>query len=270
MCAKCKLQLGEHLISHNAQNAANLISAASDSLQNLFSKQFFDEATSKDLITIQQMISDVRNASDNLINAHTEKPSDEIFSINENLREPFLNVANKLLGRQRLNFKHLTPSEQELRNKFEKSDILTGEKDTVPEFCSNWLTFSASPKVAIDSYKIAARLSPVQAHPQVQATIRSFSASSPASPSRTLRDRKTKIDYRALHLGQTIKQDIQQAAQEVKQKCKQMKKSVRKSTKATVTKLVPGAFSPKQQPTASAPASPRPSSSASWMLWPSK
>ncbi len=210
------------------------------------------------------MISDVQNASDNLINAHTEKPRDEIFLIYENLREPLLNVANKLLGRQHLNFEHLTPSEQELWNKFEKSDIyefLTGENDTVPEFCSNWLTFSASPKVTIDSYKIAARLTPVQAHPQVQATIRSFSASAPASPSRTLRDRKTKIDYRALHLGQTMKQDIQQAAQEVKQKCKQMKKSVRKSAKATVTKLAPGAFSPKQQPT---------SSSASWMFWPSK
>ncbi|MFN9941128.1 MAG: hypothetical protein ACK56I_16785, partial [bacterium] len=54
MCAKCKLQLGEHLIDHNMQNAANLISAASDSLQNLLSKQFFDEAMSKDLMKIQQ------------------------------------------------------------------------------------------------------------------------------------------------------------------------------------------------------------------------
>jgi len=59
MCAKCKLQLGKHLIDHNAQNAANLISAASDSLQNLLSKLFFDEAISKDLIKIQKMISDV-------------------------------------------------------------------------------------------------------------------------------------------------------------------------------------------------------------------
>ncbi len=155
-------------------------------------------------------------------------------------------MANKLLGRQRLNFEQLTPSEQELWNKFEKSDIyefLSGEKDTVPGFCSNWFTFSASPKVTIDYEKIAARL---QAHPQVQATIRGFSASAPASPSRTLRDRKTKIDYRALHLGQTIKQDIQHPAQEVKQKYKQMKKSVRKSAKATLTKLAPGAFTPKQ------------------------
>ncbi len=60
------------------------------------------------------MISDVRNGSDNLINsqtasenfinAHTDKQRDEIFLIRESLSEPLLNVANKLLGRQRLNF----------------------------------------------------------------------------------------------------------------------------------------------------------------------
>jgi hypothetical protein len=174
------------------------------------------------------------------------------------LREPLLNIANKLLGRQHLNFEQLTPPEQQLWNKFKKSDIyefLTGERDTVPEFCNNWLTFAASPKVTINTERIAARLTPVQ-NPQVQASIRSFSASVPSSPLRTLRDRKTKIDYRALHLGQTIKQDIQQAAQEVKQKCKQMKKSIRKSAKATITKLAPGAFLPKQQTPASAPVSP--------------
>jgi hypothetical protein len=131
-----------------------------------------------------------------------------------------------------------------------KSDIykfLTGEKDTVPEFCSNWLTFSATPKVTTDTDKIAARLTPVPQHRQLQAAVRGYSASAPTSPSRKLHDQKTKVDYRALHLGQTIKQDIQHPAQEVKQKCKQMRKSVRKSEKATVTKLAPGAFSPKQQ-----------------------
>jgi hypothetical protein len=273
MCAKCKLQLGEHLIDHNVQNAANLIGTAIESMQNLISKQSFDEATSKDLIKIQQMICDMQNASENLINACDEKPSDEIFLINKSLRKPLLNVANKLLGRQRLNFKQLTPSEQELWKKFETSDIyefLTGERDTVPEFCNNWLTFSASPKVTIDSEKIAAKLTPIPRHPQILAAIRGYSASAPASPSRTLQDRKTKVDYSALHLGQTIKQDIQQATQEMKQKCKQMKKSVRKSAKATVTKLAPGAFSPKHSTPASSPASPRPSSSSSWTFRPSK
>ena len=70
------------------------------------------------------------------------------------MRDPLLNIANKLLDRQHLNFEQLTPTEQELWNKFEKSDIykfLTGEKDTVPKFCSNSLTFSATPKVTIDT-----------------------------------------------------------------------------------------------------------------------
>ncbi|MFN9938222.1 MAG: hypothetical protein ACK56I_02000, partial [bacterium] len=70
MCARCKLQFGEHLIEQNVQNVANLISAANDSLQNLITKQFFDEATSKDLLHIQKLICDARNASDNLISAH--------------------------------------------------------------------------------------------------------------------------------------------------------------------------------------------------------
>jgi hypothetical protein len=93
----------------------------------------------------------------------------------------------------------------------------------MPEFCSNSLTFSATPKVTIVTDKIAARLTHIPQHRQLQAAIRGFSASAPTSPSRMLRDRKTKVDYRALHLGQTIKQDIQHAAQEVKQKCKQIK-----------------------------------------------
>jgi hypothetical protein len=172
-----------------------------------------------------------------------------------------------------LNFKQLTPAEPELWNRLEKSEIydfLTGEKDTVPEYCSNWLTFSATLKVTIDTDKIAAKLMPIPQNCQLQAALRSFSASANTSPSRMLHDRKTKITYRALHLGQTIKQYIQLAAQEVKQQCKQMGISVIKSAKATVTKLAPGAFSPKQQPPASAPASPCPSSPSSCTFWPSK
>jgi hypothetical protein len=107
MCAKCKLQLGEHLIIHNVQNAANLISDSSDSLQFLITQNFFDEATSKDLIKIQEMISEACKTNDNLINAQSKQPVDEIFLINELL----LNVANKRLGRQCLNFKQLTHAE---------------------------------------------------------------------------------------------------------------------------------------------------------------
>ncbi len=56
------------------------------------------------------------------------------------MHEPLLMIDNKLLGRQNLSFEKLTFTEQELWNLFVKSDIyefLTGEKDTVPEFCHN-------------------------------------------------------------------------------------------------------------------------------------
>jgi hypothetical protein len=283
ICGRCKLQFGEHLIEQNAQYATNLISAASDLLQNLITKQFFDEATSKDLLQIQKLINDALNASensinsDNLINAQTDSNNlisaqqNDIFLINESLHEPLLNMANKLLGRQRLNFDQLTTSEQKLWTKFKTSDIyefLTGESDTVPEFCHNWFTFSARPKVNIDTSKIAQTLTPIPIHQLPPAVQRALSAPSPTT--HNLRQRKDKIDYCALHLGQQIKTDIQRAAQEVKQKCKQMRKSVRKSAKATVTKLTPGAFSPKQQPPASAPSSPHTTSSSSWNFWPSK
>jgi hypothetical protein len=120
MCARFKLQFGEHLIEQNAQNTANLISAAEESLQNLITKEFFDEATSKELRQVQKLICDTRNASDNLINTQPggehlisvptnsesliNAQTNDIFLINESLLEPLLNVANKLLGRQRLNF----------------------------------------------------------------------------------------------------------------------------------------------------------------------
>jgi len=51
MCAKCKLQLGEHWISHQAQDTANNIDVSndisSDSLQDLITQKCFDEATQK-------------------------------------------------------------------------------------------------------------------------------------------------------------------------------------------------------------------------------
>jgi hypothetical protein len=186
------------------------------------------------------------------------------------LREPLMHIANKLLGRQRLNFEQLTPPEQQLWSLFEKSDIfefLTGQTDTVPQF-ENYFTFGATPKVNIDIQRIAQNLHPILPTPQPGPIQRALSA--PTQVSHFLRERKAKVDYKAIHLGHQIKHDIQLAAQEAKGKCKAMRKSVRKSAKAAVTKLAPGAFSPKQQPPASAPSSPRTTSSSSWNFWPSK
>ena len=74
-----------------------------------------------------------------------------------------MHIANKLLGRQRLNFEQLTTPEQNLWSLFEKSDIfefLTGQKDTVPQF-ENFYTFGAAPKVNINIQKIAQNLHPI-------------------------------------------------------------------------------------------------------------
>jgi hypothetical protein len=95
-------------------------------------------AGAQNLINMQKLI----NTTDN-----------EISLINEKLREPLLHIANKLLGRQNLNFDQLTTPEQKLWNLFEKSDIyefLTGEKDTTPKFRHSWITCSAKPKVEFD------------------------------------------------------------------------------------------------------------------------
>ena len=131
----------------------------------------------------------------------------------------------------------------------------------------NLLTFATKPSVKINIQNIAQTLQPIATNqqPPIQST---FSAPSPVT--HFLRERKDKINYKALHLGQQIKHDIQQVAHEAKGKCKAMQKSVRKSAKAAITKLAPGAFSPKQQTPASAPSSPHTTSASSWNFWPSK
>jgi len=132
----------------------------------------------------------------------------------------------------------------------------------VPEF-ENVLTFAAKPSENIDTSKIAQSITPIPFHQLPLAVQRALSAPSPTT--HNLQQRRDKIYYRALYLGQQIKSDI--AAQEVKVKCKAMRKSVRKSAKAAVTKLAPGTFSKKQQSPASAPSLPHPTSASSWNFW---
>jgi hypothetical protein len=194
-----------------------------------------------------------------------------------------LHIANKLLGRQNLNFDQLTLPEQKLWNLFEKSDIyefLTGEKDTIPEFWHDWSTCSAKPTVTFDyqgfldswrAFNQQPLLQPQKA-PALQRLI-----SEPSPVHHNLRHRRNRVNYRALHLGQEICQvsqelntDIQQAAQQIKSKCKTMCKSVRNSAKAMVTRLAPGAYSPRPTPPATAPSSPATTSSSSWNFWSSK
>jgi hypothetical protein len=150
MCAKCKLQLGKHLIDNQTVNTSNSIhqqchdfqnrekvpSSDSDNFLDNFS---FQELNSKELITKQNELRQAQNFiinaenvqtfNQNLISDSDIKNEGNIFLINEALCEPLLHIANKLLGRQRLNFEQLTTPEQKLWSLFENSDIykfLTG------------------------------------------------------------------------------------------------------------------------------------------------
>ncbi len=212
MCAKCKLQLGEHLINHQNDNTANKIDISehqslgkqchdfnSDAEPNLINNFPFQEFNSKQLVVQQNMLCEKENAAQNLIKSDVLKPSNEIFLINNGLREPLLHIINKRLGRQHLNFEQLTAPEQELWSLFETSDIfefLTGQKDTAPEF-EKFLTFAVKPSVNIDTSKIAQSLTPIPFHQLPTAVQRAVSAPSPTS--HNLCQRKGKIDYRALH-----------------------------------------------------------------------
>jgi len=86
----------------------------------------------------------------------------------------------------------------------------------VPEFCHNFLTFSATPKVNIDIYKLAEKLVPIPTGQVPLAIQRALST----PVTHKLHQRKDIINYRALHLGHEVKKDIKQAPQDVKQKCK--------------------------------------------------
>ncbi len=173
-----------------------------------------------------------------------------------------LHIANKLLGRQNLNFDQLTTPEQKLWNLFEKSDIyefLTGETDTTPEFHHNWITCSAKPKVEFDFQTFFNDWNQLN-----------FQINTPAQPptpatpvQHFLCERKKKINYRALHLGH----EVQQAATELKQKCKSMCKSVRKSAKA---KTHTGRIFTKASTSTTTHSSPPTTSTSSWKFWSSK
>jgi hypothetical protein len=291
MWAKCKLQLGQHLADNQAQNDA----PASNSIHqqcNHFNPTVnsnekdafpFQHFNSKELLNVQNSL----HAKNNLINMQDNQSvkinqkqnsenlintmDNEIFLNNEELHVPLLHIANKLLGRQNLNFDQLRPPEQKLCNLFEKSDIyefLTGKTDTLPEFRHNWISCSTKPEVTFDFQKAAANHE-VQQQPQpVQ-----HAHSDPSPAQHNLRECINRVNYRALHLGQELRQvsqelnsDLHQAAQQIKSKCKMM----RKSPKATITRLVPGAFSPRHTPPATAPSSPATTSTSSWNFWSSK
>ncbi len=65
-----------------------------------------------------------------------------ICAIKETLRDRLLSIASKLLNSQHSKFEDLTEEDKNLWTQFDNSDIyelITGEKDTLPEFQYNWI-----------------------------------------------------------------------------------------------------------------------------------
>ncbi len=189
----------------------------------------------------------------------------KIAAIKEELRLKLTSIASKLLSSEHFNFYDLSDEEQQLWSNFDKSEVykfITGERDTLPEFQYNWiepcqLTAHLSPELQrffqdlqppLDQNKTPAAPPPAPpVHQQLPVapppapvpplppalmpdTIPGPSGLKANNNPHGLRDRK-KIDYKELHTG-------------VKQRCRKL----HHQAKAAVTRLAPGAFSPKNSP----------------------
>ena len=116
---------------------------------------------------------------------------------------------------QHLTLDQLSQEEQDLWNSYDNRDIykfLTGEKDTHPEFRFDWIV--TDPKLRLPHDWKDFILPPAQP--------------AAAQCDRVLRN-KPPVDYKELHTG-------------IKRKCK----TLRRKATAVVTKLAPGAFSPRR------------------------
>ncbi len=161
-------------------------------------------------------------------------------------------MASKLLSCQHITLDQLSKEEQDLWNSYDNMDIyeyLTGEKDTLPEFQFDWITTDPKIRFPADWKDLIApqpqnkvpHPQPPQHQPLLQhqgpqqpqpgpAQPPQPQVNPPAAPQCTwvLRN-KPPVDYKELHTG-------------IKRKCK----SLRRKAQAVVTKLAPGAFSPKR------------------------
>ena len=192
----------------------------------------------------------------------------KISAIKEELRLKLTSIASKLLSSEDFHFAHLSEEEKHLWQQFEKEDIykfITGEEDTLPEFQYNWIEpcqLAVHLPPELQRYLRDSLLPPEQQKAPVQpppapAVLPAQQIPPPVIPPAPLappppaQDQqpvpgpsglqasnhqhqlrpKQAIDYKELHTG-------------VKQRCHKLKRQA----KAVVTKLAPGAFSPKHQP----------------------
>jgi hypothetical protein len=218
-------------------------------------KRIFQDASKMfQLVNLIDQTSSARQNSkedqENLINFKKEADPRPLASIKEELRQPLLSVASKLLCNQHLTLDQLSTEEQFLWNSFSNKDIyefLTGEQDTLPEFRFDWIV--TDPKLHLpndwkDLILPQPQAKPPPAPPQpVQHPPAPIQDPAPpevpqqpqvtqATPAAVQCDRvlcnKPPVDYKELHTG-------------IKRKCK----TLRRKATAVVTKLAPGAFSPR-------------------------
>jgi hypothetical protein len=192
----------------------------------------------------------------------------KISAIKEELRLKLTSIASKLLSSEHLQFCHLSEEEQHLWRQFDKEEVyqfITGEEDTLPKFQYNWiepcqLAVHLSPELQRtlqdlqapqDQHQVPAPLPPAPPAPPAPQDPQAAVPKAPVAPPLPAQDQqaipgpsglqantnphdlrtKKKIDYKELHTG-------------VKQRCHKL----RCQAKSVVTKLAPGAFSPKQPP----------------------
>ena len=223
--------------------------------ENVYKRVY--EADPANLISNNQSVrANNKEDQENLIKTASFQENDAdpryISSIKEDLRQSLLSVASKLLTEQHLTLDQLSQEEQDLWNSYDNRDIyefLTGKKDTHPEFRFDWIV--TDPKLRLPHdwkdfilHPAQPKLPQAQAPPviqpppplpaqlpdQIPPALPQVQPAPPAAPQRdrVLRN-KPPVDYKELHTG-------------IKRKCK----TLRRKATAVVTKLAPGAFSPKR------------------------
>lgn len=211
-----------------------------------------DTQTGNDALSIQAVNgvqsnknSDPKNIIKNDEDQQKDADQLQILTIKECLHDSRLSIASILLSSEQVTLDKLSSEEQCLWNSYDNAYIykfLTGEKDTIPDFQFDWITLEPAVRLSANfqdfltsqpEQKPPQQPPPLpvqQAHPQVQPQQPPVPPTPPTAPAsdRVLRD-KVPVDYRELHTGN-------------KKKCK----SLRRKAQAEVTKLAPGAFSPKR------------------------
>ncbi len=201
--------------------------------------------------------------------AETDADPPVIGAIKETLRSQLTSIASKLLSNEHTKLEDLSVEEQNLWKYFDNSDIyefITGEPDTLPEFQFDWIepcqlaahlppgtvliqaTPTALPPAPVPP-PIPAQ-PPAQAQPPAPALpLAPTQPPAPALPTLPMAppipgSSGTQQPLHSHDLKPCQPQDYREHNSGIKQRCRKL----RRQAKAVVTKLAPGAFSPKPPP----------------------